>query len=301
MNDNKDELGYEIVDEEDCGGCEGGCDSCGGSCESCGGGCGEQDLMAKPHPQSRVRRVIGVVSGKGGVGKSMVTSMAAVLMNRRGYRVGVLDADMTGPSIPLTFGIHSRAQANDQGILPTKTGAGIGIMSVNLFLDEETEPVVWRGAIVGNTVKQFWTDVAWGDVDYMFVDMPPGTGDVPITIFQSLPVDGIIVVTSPQELVSMIVAKAVRMAQLMNVPILGLVENMSWFRCHNCGEKHFIYGESRLEEVAKQYGLKVLARLPIRPEVAAAVDKGHVEDVDFEELEPVADCLEQALPVEKDA
>ena len=255
--DNKEELGYEIVEEDDGsqgdytgetaeGGCDGSCEGCSGSCEGCSGSCSQQDLRAQAHPMSHVKRVVGVVSGKGGVGKSLITSLSAVMMNRKGYKTGILDADMTGPSIPLGFGIHSRAQANSYGILPTASAKGVGVMSVNLFLDEETEPVIWRGAIVANTVKQFWTDVVWGDVDYLFVDMPPGTGDVPLTIFQSLPVDGIIVVASPQELVGMIVTKAVRMAQMMDIPILGIVENMAWFQCDKCGEKHFIYGKSRL-------------------------------------------------------
>ena len=309
MADNKEELGYEIVEEDDGSqgdyngetaedSCDGNCEGCSGSCEGCSGSCSQQDLRAQAHPMSHVKRVVGVVSGKGGVGKSLITSLAAVMMNRRGYKTGILDADMTGPSIPLGFGVHSRAQANSYGILPTETEKGIGIMSVNLFLDEETEPVIWRGAIVANTVKQFWTDVVWGDVDYLFVDMPPGTGDVPLTIFQSLPVDGIIVVASPQELVGMIVTKAVRMAQMMDIPILGIVENMSWFRCENCGEKHYIYGKSRLEEAAAKYGLKILARLPIRPDIAAAVDAGKIEDVDFPEMEQVAAEITAALPVD---
>ena len=310
MMNEKEEPGYEIVEEDDGsrgdyygetaeGGCDGDCEGCSGSCEGCSGSC-QQDLRAQAHPMSHVKRVVGVVSGKGGVGKSLITSLAAVMMNRKGYKVGILDADMTGPSIPLGFGVHSRAQANAHGILPTETAKGIGIMSVNLFLDEETEPVIWRGAIVANTVKQFWTDVVWGDVDYLFVDMPPGTGDVPLTIFQSLPVDGIIVVASPQELVGMIVTKAVRMAQMMDIPILGIVENMSWFQCENCGEKHFIYGKSRLEEAAAQYGLRILARLPIRSDVAAAVDAGKIEDIDFPEMEDVAAGIAEALPVEKE-
>ena len=309
--DNKEELGYEIVEEDDGsrgdwdgetaeGGCSGDCEGCSGSCEGCSGSCSQQDLRAQAHPMSHVKRVIGVVSGKGGVGKSLITSLSAVMMNRKGYKTGILDADMTGPSIPLGFGIHSRAQANSYGILPTASAKGIGVMSVNLFLDEETEPVIWRGAIVANTVKQFWTDVVWGDVDYLFVDMPPGTGDVPLTIFQSLPVDGIIVVASPQELVGMIVTKAVRMAQMMDIPILGIVENMSWFQCDKCGEKHNIYGKSRLEEAAAKYGLKILARLPIRPDIAAAVDAGKIEDVDFPEMEEVAAGIAEALPVEKE-
>ena len=312
MSEYKEEAGFEIIEEDDgmpegsyedcgCGGsCGGGCGDCdcGGDCGGCGGGCGgAQDFSAPAHPMSHVRRVIGVVSGKGGVGKSLITSLSAVMMNRKGFRSAVMDADMTGPSIPMAFGVHSRAQANANGILPTMTEKGIGIMSVNLFLEEETEPVIWRGAIVANTVKQFWTDVVWGDVDYMFVDMPPGTGDVPLTIFQSLPVDGIIVVASPQDLVGMIVTKAVRMAQMMNVPILGIVENMSWFLCDKCGEKHYIYGKSRLEEVAAQYGLEVLGRLPIRPDIAASVDAGKIEDVDFPEMEAVAAAIAEKLPL----
>lgn len=301
MANDKEELGYEIVDEEDVEageeGCDGNCEGCSGSCESCGGSCGEQDLSAKANPKSHVKRVIGIVSGKGGVGKSLITSLSAVMMQRKGYSVGIMDADMTGPSIPMGFGVHDHATANADGILPNETKSGIKLTSVNLFLDDETEPVIWRGAVVANTVKQFWTDVVWGDVDYMFVDMPPGTGDVPLTIFQSLPVDGIIVVASPQELVGMIVTKAVRMAEMMNIPILGIVENMSWFRCDKCGEKHYIYGKSRLEEVAAKFGLKILARLPIRPDVAASVDAGQVEGVDFPEMEEAAAQVAKELPV----
>ena len=301
MANDKEELGYEIVDEEDVEvgeeGCDGNCEGCSGSCESCGGSCGEQDLSVKANPKSHVKRVIGIVSGKGGVGKSLITSLSAVMMQRKGYSVGIMDADMTGPSIPMGFGVHDHATANADGILPNETKTGIKLTSVNLFLDDETDPVIWRGAVVANTVKQFWTDVVWGDVDYMFVDMPPGTGDVPLTIFQSLPVDGIIVVASPQELVGMIVSKAVRMAEMMNIPILGIVENMSWFQCDKCGEKHYIYGKSRLEEVAAKFGLKILARLPIRPDVAASVDAGKVEDVDFPEMEETAVQIAKELPV----
>ena len=302
MANDKEDLGYEIVDEEDVEAvspenCDGNCEGCSGSCESCGGSCGEQDFSVKANPKSHVKRVIGIVSGKGGVGKSLITSLSAVMMQRRGFSVGIMDADMTGPSIPMGFGVHDHATANADGILPNETKSGIKLTSVNLFLDDETEPVIWRGAVVANTVKQFWTDVVWGDVDYMFVDMPPGTGDVPLTIFQSLPVDGIIVVASPQELVGMIVTKAVRMAEMMNIPILGIVENMSWFQCDKCGEKHFIYGKSRLEEVAAKFGLKILARLPIRPDVAASVDAGKVEDVDFPEMEEAAAQIAAELPV----
>ena len=304
MANDKEDLGYEIVDEEEVAsseGCSGDCEGCSGSCDSCGGSCGgssgKQDFSAEANPYSHVKRVIGIVSGKGGVGKSLVTSLSAVMMRRKGYNVGIMDADMTGPSIPMGFGVHGRAEANANGILPNATSTGIKITSVNLFLENETDPVIWRGAVVANTVKQFWTDVAWGDVDYMFVDMPPGTGDVPLTIFQSLPVDGIIIVASPQELVGMIVTKAVRMAEMMNIPILGIVENMSWFQCDKCGEKHYIYGKSSLEEVADKFGLKILARLPIRPDIAASVDAGKVEEVELPEMEAAAEQVAKALPV----
>ena len=277
--------------EQSCGGdCGDSCD-CSGDCGSCGGGCGSQDLRAPLNAQSKVKKVIGIVSGKGGVGKSLVTSLSAAMMNRRGNSVGILDADMTGPSIPMCFGVHERAKANAFGIIPAESVGGVKLISVNLFLDDETQPVVWRGSIIANTVKQFWTDVVWGDVDYMFVDMPPGTGDVPLTIFQSLPVDGIIVVTSPQDLVSMIVAKAVNMAKMMDIPILGLVENMSYFRCPDCGKEHKIYGESNIDAVAAEQGLKVLAKLPIMPDVAAACDAGEIEKIDLPELRELGDVL----------
>ncbi len=277
--------------EQSCGGdCGDSCD-CGGDCGSCGGGCGSQDLHAPLNAQSKVKKVIGIVSGKGGVGKSLVTSLSAAMMNRRGNSVGILDADMTGPSIPMCFGVHERAKANAFGILPAESVGGVKLISVNLFLDDVTQPVVWRGSIIANTVKQFWTDVVWGDVDYMFVDMPPGTGDVPLTIFQSLPVDGIIVVTSPQDLVSMIVSKAVNMAKMMDIPIIGLVENMSYFRCPDCGKEHKIYGESNIDAVAAEQGLKVLAKLPIMPDVAAACDAGEIEKIDLPEMKELGDVL----------
>ena len=277
--------------EQSCGGdCGDSCD-CSGDCGSCGGGCGSQDLRAPLNAQSKVKKVIGIVSGKGGVGKSLVTSLSAAMMNRRGNSVGILDADMTGPSIPMCFGVHERAKANAFGIIPAESVGGVKLISVNLFLDDVTQPVVWRGSIIANTVKQFWTDVVWGDVDYMFVDMPPGTGDVPLTIFQSLPVDGIIVVTSPQDLVSMIVSKAVNMAKMMDVPILGLVENMSYFRCPDCGKEHKIYGESNIDAVAAEQGLKVLAKLPIMPDVAAACDAGEIEKIDLPEMKELGDVL----------
>ena len=282
-------MSEEYMEQQGCD-CGGDCDDCGGDCGSCGG-CGSQDLHAPLNAQSKVKKVIGVVSGKGGVGKSLVTSLSAAMMNRRGNSVGILDADMTGPSIPMCFGVHERAKANAFGILPAESVGGVKLISVNLFLDDVTQPVVWRGSIIANTVKQFWTDVVWGDVDYMFVDMPPGTGDVPLTIFQSLPVDGIIVVTSPQDLVSMIVSKAVNMAKMMDIPIIGLVENMSYFRCPDCGKEHKIYGESNIDTVAAEQGLKVLAKLPIMPDVAAACDAGEIEKIDLPEMKELGDVL----------
>ena len=232
-----------------------------------------------------------MVSGKGGVGKSLVTSSLAVAMRRMGKKVGVLDADITGPSIPAAFGVHTKAEGSELGIYPAETKTGIEIMSLNLLTENETDPVVWRGPVIAGAVKQFWTDVIWGDVDYLFVDMPPGTGDVPLTVFQSLPVDGIVIVTSPQELVSMIVAKAVRMAEMMHVPVIGLVENYSYFRCPDCGKCHQIFGKSHLDETAQACHLPVLARLPIDPAVAEACDAGRVESLDTTELEPALQAI----------
>lgn len=257
-------------------------DGCSHDCGSCSSKCSKADFMVAQNELSDVKRVIGVVSGKGGVGKSLVTSLLAVDALREGKRVAVLDADITGPSIPRAFGVHERAVGIDGGrfIMPVVTREGIEIMSLNLLIDDETKPVIWRGPILAETVKQFWRDVAWGDIDCMFVDMPPGTGDVPLTVFQSLPLDGIIVVTSPQELVTMIVAKAVGMAKMMNIPVLGLVENFSYFECPDCGKRTEIFGKSRIEEVAKQFGIPRFARLPIRPDVAAVCDEGMIEHVD---------------------
>lgn len=269
---------------------------CTHDCGSCSANCSDRNqesLVAQPHKDSNIKKVIGVVSGKGGVGKSMVTSMSAVMMNRRGYRSAVLDADITGPSIPQAFGLHEKAQGNENAIFPVKTETGIGVISVNLLLPDETDPVIWRGPIIAGTAKQFWTDVAWGDVDYMFVDMPPGTGDVPLTVFQSIPLDGIIVVTSPQELVSMIVGKAVKMAEMMNVPIIGLVENMSYAVCPDCGKHLSVFGCSHIDETAEKFGLKVLAKLPIDPELAVRVDNGSIEGFDCPEAEPIADAVEE--------
>ena len=231
------------------------------------------------------------MSGKGGVGKSLVTASLAAAVQKQGKKAAVLDADITGPSIPKAFGIHERAMGNDAGILPVETKTGVKLMSLNLLMENETDPVVWRGSLIAGTVKQFWTDVQWGDVDYMFVDMPPGTGDVPLTVFQSLPVDGIIVVTSPQELVSMIVEKAVKMAEMMNLPILGLVENYSYFQCPDCGKRHSIFGESHIASIAEAHGLKVLAQLPIDPDLAAACDAGKVEELETNYLAEVAKSL----------
>ncbi len=278
-------------------------ENCTHDCSTCSANCGSRDPKSFVVPQnerSDVKNVIAIMSGKGGVGKSYVTSLLASAVAKRGARVAILDADVTGPSIPKAFGLPGEAESDGTFLMPAVTKGGIKVMSMNLLLPEATDPVVWRGPVIAGAVKQFWTDVAWGDVDYLFVDMPPGTGDVPLTIFQSLPVDGIIVVASPQELVGMIVTKAVRMAQMMDIPILGIVENMSWFQCEKCGEKHYIYGKSRLEEAAAKYGLKILARLPIRPDVAAAVDAGRIEDIDFPEMEDVAAGIAEALPVEKE-
>lgn len=257
-----------------------------------------QDFRAPANAASRVKHVIGVVSGKGGVGKSMVTSLLAAAFKAAGYRSAVLDADITGPSIPKMFGIAGRAKASREGILPSVGKGGIGVMSVNLLLENEDDPVVWRGPIISGTVKQFWTEVAWGDVDYMMVDMPPGTGDVPLTVFQSLPVDGIVIVTSPQELVSMIVKKAVHMAQMMKIPVLGIVENMSFYRCPDCGREENIFGESRLPAVASSLGLEVLGRIPLDPKLAALSDAGRIEEA-APVLETAAARLAEKLPAEK--
>ena len=256
--------------------------SCNGNCSSCGSDCGDrkaESLLAQLNPKSQVKKVIAVVSGKGGVGKSTVTSLLAVAMARKGKRVGVLDADITGPSVPTAFGVTECQGANDDGLYPALTRTGIQVMSINLLLDNPADPVVWRGPVIAGAVKQFWTDVIWEDVDYLFVDMPPGTGDVPLTVFQSLPVDGIVIVTSPQDLVSMIVTKAVKMAEMMHIPVLGFVENYSYLRCPDCGKKISVFGESHLDEVAAQLGLPVLARLPIDPAVAQACDNGQMESL----------------------
>lgn len=274
---------------------------CTHDCSTCSQSCSSrtepQDLHEKLNDLSSVKKVIAVVSGKGGVGKSLVTSAMAVELNRRGHKTAILDADITGPSIPKAFGVKTRAKGSDLGILPETTKTGIDIMSVNLLLEHDTDPVVWRGPVIAGTVKQFWTDVIWKDVDYMFVDMPPGTGDVPLTVFQSIPLDGIIVVTSPQELVSMIVGKAVKMAELMNVPILGLVENMSYFKCPDCGREHKIFGESHIEDIAREYGTHVLAKVPLDDSLAKSVDTGTVELFVGDWFNGAADIIEDKLKV----
>ncbi|HKL99975.1 MAG TPA: Mrp/NBP35 family ATP-binding protein [Mobilitalea sp.] len=272
-------------------------ENCDQNCNSCGSDCSDRkdtkpDFKVQPHELSSIKKVIGVVSGKGGVGKSLVTSMLSVNMQRRGYHSSILDADITGPSIPKAFGIKEKAKGSELGLFPSKSKTGIDIMSINLLLDNETDPVVWRGPVIAGTVKQFWSDVIWADVDYMFVDMPPGTGDVPLTVFQSLPVDGIIIVTSPQELVSMIVTKAVKMAEMMNIPILGIVENMSYFKCPDCDSEHQIFGESHIEKIAEENKIPVFAKLPVDPKLAAACDKGMIELYESTYLDNIADMLE---------
>ena len=270
---------------------------CNHDCEHCGHKCSSaqtpESFLVDQNEFSNVKHVIGVVSGKGGVGKSLVTSLLAANMQKQGYRIAVLDADVTGPSIPKAFGITNKATGSAAGIIPELSKTGIEVMSVNLLLQDETEPVVWRGPVIAGTVKQFWQDVVWNDVDYMFVDMPPGTGDVPLTVFQSLPVDGIVVVTSPQELVGMIVEKAVKMAGMMDIPVLALVENMSGFRCPDCGKVHNIFGESHIDEIAEKYGIPVTAKIPMDPSVAAKCDAGDIEYCEGNWLEPITNVLAQ--------
>ena len=269
---------------------------CTHDCSTCGESCGErtapQSFLKEKNAAARVGKVFGVVSGKGGVGKSMVTSQLAVLMRRKGYNVGILDADVTGPSIPKAFGVHDRAMGDQRGMLPVETDGGIQLMSVNLLLDNETDPVLWRGPVIGGVVTQFWTDVVW-DVDYLFVDMPPGTGDVALSVFQSLPLDGIIIVASPQELVSMVVEKAVKMAEMMNIPIVGVVENMSYLVCPDCGKEIPLFGQGKTQAAAQAHGLKLLARMPIDPKLAELTDAGRIEDFEGGWLDPLAGILEK--------
>ena len=279
-------------------------EECTHDCSTCTANCSSkkqnpEDLRESPNPLSDVRHVIGVGSGKGGVGKSLVTSMLAVLLQRKGYHVGILDADITGPSIPKAFGLHAEVTGDEKGMIPPKTGTGIDIMSVNLMLDDEKRPVVWRGSLIAGTVKQFWTDTIWEDTDVLLIDCPPGTGDVPLTVFQSVPLDGIVIVSSPQELVSMIVSKAANMAQMMNIPVLGLVENMSYVECPDCKKKIKVFGESHIDEIAGEFGYDLLAQIPMDPEVAEFCDKGLIEYMQKPYMDAAADAIEKKLKLKK--
>ncbi len=272
---------------------------CTHNCSTCSQNCSSrkepESLHEKPHELSKIKKVIGVVSGKGGVGKSLVTSLLAVSTQRKGFKTAILDADITGPSIPKAFGIKEKAQGTENGILPCRSKTGIEIMSVNLLLENDTDPVVWRGPVIAGAVKQFWTDVIWDDVDFMFVDMPPGTGDVPLTVFQSLPVDGIVIVASPQELVGMIVEKAVKMAGLMDIPVLAFAENMSYFLCPDCNTKHKIFGESNIKEIAKEYNVDTVAEIPMNNKLAAAVDAGVIELFEGDWVEEISNKIIELL------
>ncbi|MDD2371159.1 MAG: Mrp/NBP35 family ATP-binding protein [Firmicutes bacterium] len=268
--------------------CESSCGSCGESCDSRKE---PQDLKKQPHPKSKIGKVIGVVSGKGGVGKSLVTSLMAIEMNRRGFKTAILDADITGPSIPKSFGVTGPITTSEEGVIPATSKTGIDLISINLFLENENDPVLWRGPIVTGTVTQFWQEVIWKDIDYMFIDMPPGTGDVSLTIFQSIKIDGIIIVTSPQELVSMIVSKAVKMAQMMNIPIIGLVENMSYFKCPDNGKDYKIFGDSHIDDIAKEYDLDIIGKIPIDPLLAENIGSGTIEDYPIDNLKEAADMV----------
>ena len=271
--------------------------NCSHDCSSCAENCSErttpESFRIEPNKYSKIKKIIGVVSGKGGVGKSLVTSMLACSMAEKGFKAGILDADITGPSIPKMFGITRKAGANEYGMIPVTSENGIDVMSVNLLVDHDTDPVVWRGPVIAGVVQQFYSDVIWEDIDFLFVDMPPGTGDVPLTVFQSLPVDGIIVVTSPQELVSMIVAKAVKMAEMMDIPVLGIVENMSYFKCPDCGKEIKIFGDSNIDKIAEEHDLEVLGRLPINPQLASLCDQGMIESFEGDWLEKAAKKLEE--------
>ena len=269
-------------------------EECTHNCSTCSANCSSKEkasLTEQPHALSSVKHIIAVVSGKGGVGKSLVTSMLAVNMQRLGYKTAILDADVTGPSIPKAFGLRGGVDGDEHGMIPPTTTSGIDIMSVNLMLEDETKPVVWRGPVIAGAVKQFWTDTIWHDIDYMFIDCPPGTGDVPLTVFQSIPIDGIVIVSSPQDLVSMIVAKAANMAQMMNVPVYGLVENMSYIKCPDCGKEIKVFGESHIDKIAEDFGYDLLARIPMDPKLTALVDKGWIEMMDNDYLESAAEVL----------
>ena len=271
-------------------------ENCGRECGSCGKTCESKDMRAVLKKGSSVKKVIGIMSGKGGVGKSLVTSLMACKLNKDGFKTAILDADITGPSIPEAFGVGmERAVSDGEALSPVLTDSGIQLMSMNFLLENENDPVIWRGPVIAGAVKQFWTDVIWKDVDFMFVDMPPGTGDVPLTIFQSLPVDGIIIVSSPQQLVRVIVEKAVKMANMMNIPILGLVENMSYVRCPDCGREISVFGKSNIESIANSFGLPVLARIPTEEATSAAVDSGDIESLDFHYLDDAVETVKKLM------
>ena len=274
---------------------------CTHDCSTCSANCSSrqqsrEEMFEKPHDMSSVKHIIGVCSGKGGVGKSLVTSMLAVNMQRKGYKVGILDADITGPSIPKAFGLNKPVEGEGLGMIPPSTTTGIDKMSINLMLEDETRPVVWRGPVIAGAVKQFWTDTIWNDIDYLFVDCPPGTGDVPLTVFQSLPLDGIVIVSSPQDLVSMIVQKAANMATMMNIPVLGLVENMSYVICPDCGKEIHVFGDSHIDEIAEKFGYRMLGKIPMDHKLAALVDKGWIEMMENNYLDAAADAIEYACP-----
>lgn len=264
---------------------------CSHDCGNCSEKCESRDMHEKLNPASSVKKTIGIVSGKGGVGKSLVTSLLAVAMSNAGRRTAILDADITGPSIPKAFGLKDKATGDEKVLYPVVSRNGIQMMSINFLLENETDPVIWRGPIIAGAVKQFWTDVVWDNVDFMFVDMPPGTGDVPLTVFQSIDISGIIVVATPQELVGMIVEKAVKMSEMMNIPVLGIVENMSYVTCPDCGKEIKLFGDSNIDRIAASYGIPVLARLPVDPAVAAACDAGTIEQADTTPLKPAVDML----------
>lgn len=271
---------------------------CSHDCSTCSSKCSNpESLIEAPNEMSSIKKVIAVISGKGGVGKSMTTSLLSVLSQRRGHKTAILDADITGPSVPKMFGLKEKALGSELGIIPATTKTGIDVISVNLLLENESDPVVWRGPVIAGTVKQFWTDVIWSDIDYMFIDMPPGTGDVPLTVFQSVPVDGIIVVTSPQQLVSMVVEKAVKMAEMMNIPILGIIENYSYFKCPDCGKEIKIYGESHIDDIASAHKFEVLGKLPVDPEMASLADRGLAEMFNADYLDGCMNAIESKLPV----
>lgn len=273
-------------------------ENCSHNCSQCSENCGErkaESFLEKPHELSHIKKIIGIVSGKGGVGKSLVTGLSAVMARRSGYATAIMDADITGPSIPKMFGVLGHAQGNESGLFPMESKTGIKIMSLNLLVENPTDPVIWRGPVIAGVVKQFWSDVIWDDVDFMFIDMPPGTGDVPLTVFQSIPVDAIIIVTSPQELVSMIVSKAVKMAEKMNIPILGIVENMSYVKCPDCNKKLRVFGESHIDEIASENKIDVLGQIPVEPKLSAACDQGMIELFEGDWLDNISHKLDEMI------